>query len=141
VDSLPDPPVRADAVVGVLVEADFEKRTARLRTATEPAVQVAFTSDLDDDIHAALRQPATLRGEVSFDPKTQTARAVALRSVDRGKQLILGIDGEEFWRELSFEDSAQQQGAGSPIDPDLLFDAEASDEERDAFMAALAELG
>jgi hypothetical protein len=99
-------------------------------------VQVAFTSDLDDDIHAALRQPATLRGEVSFDLKTQTARAVTLRSVDRGKQLILGIDAEEFWRELSFEDLAQQQGAGSPIDPDLLFDAEASDEERDAFMAA-----
>ena len=32
VDSAPSISVRPDALVGVLVEADFEKRTARLRT-------------------------------------------------------------------------------------------------------------
>ena len=35
VDSAPPIPTRPDALVGVLVEADFEKRSARLRTATE----------------------------------------------------------------------------------------------------------
>lgn len=140
VDSVPPPPVRQDAVVGVLVEADFEKRTARLRTPTLPAVQVSFAEELDDDIHAALRQQATLRGEIVYDPKTHVARSVVLRKVDRGEQLVLGLDAEEFWRERSFEDLARQQGAGEPVDPESLYDAEASDEERDAFMAVLAEL-
>lgn len=140
VDSVPLPPVRQDAVVGVLVEADFEKRTARLRTPTEPAVQVSFAQDLDDDIQAALRQQATLRGEIVFDPKTHVARSVVLRALDRGEQLVLGLDSAEFWRDRSFEDLARQQGAGEPVDARNLYDAEASDEERDAFMAVLAEL-
>jgi hypothetical protein len=140
VDSGPLPPVRQDAVIGVLVEADFEKRTARLRTPTQPAVQVTFTDDLDDDIQAALRQQATLRGEIVFDPITRMARSVVLRLLDRGEQLVLGLDAEEFWRERSFEGLAREQGAGEPVDAGSLYDAEASDEERDAFMAVLAEL-
>lgn len=36
VDSAPAAPIRTDAVVGVLVEADFEKHTARLHTPTDP---------------------------------------------------------------------------------------------------------
>ena len=140
VDSVPPPPVRQDAVVGVLVQADFEKRTARLRTPTQPAVQVSFAEDLDDDIQAALRQQATLRGEIVFDPKTHVARSVVLRALDRGEQLVLGLDAEEFWRERSFEDLARQQGTGEPVDAASLYDAEASDQERDAFMAVLAEL-
>jgi hypothetical protein len=139
-DSVPLPPVREDAVVGVLVEADFEKRTARLRTPTQPAVQVSFTEDLDDDIQAALRQQATLRGEIVFDVKTQVAKSVMLRNVDRGEQLVLGLDSQEFWHERSFEDLARQQGTGEPVDAGSLYDADASDDERDAFMAVLAEL-
>lgn len=141
VESAPSPPVRPDAVVGVLVEADFEKRTARLRTPTEPAVQVSFTEDLDDDIHVALRGPATLRGEVVYDPRTSTARSVALRTVVRGEQLILGLDPQVFWLDRSFDDLAREQGAGQPAHPERLHDAEATDEERDAFVAALVELG
>ena len=140
VNSVPPTASREDALVGTLVEADFEKRTARLRTATEPAVQVSFDDDLADAIQYALRQHASFRGEVVYDPRTSVARAVRLQRIDRGEQLVLGLDAEEFWREWSFEDLAQVQGAGQPADLDALYDAGATEKERDAFMAAISEL-
>jgi hypothetical protein len=140
VDSAPPTPTREDAIVGTLVEADFEKRTARLRTATEPAVQISFDDNLADDIQNALRHPASFRGDVVYDPKTSVARAVRLQRIERGEQLVLGVDAEEFWREQSFEDLAFLQGAGQPADLDALYDKGATEEERDAFMAAISEL-
>jgi hypothetical protein len=140
VDSVPVSFMRSDAVTGVLVEADFEKRTARLRTPTEPGVEVQFSEDLEDEIYAALRHPATLRGDVAYDPRTHSAKTVRLRRVDRGEQLILGLDPTEYWAEPSFEDLARRQGSGQPADPRSLYDAEATDEERNAFMAVIAEL-
>ncbi|MGB0094408.1 MAG: hypothetical protein WBP81_17990, partial [Solirubrobacteraceae bacterium] len=74
------------------------------------------------------------------DPETSVAKSVRLHRIDRGEQLVLGLDAEEFWRERSFEELARLQGAGQPADPDALYDADATDEERDAFMAALSEL-
>ena len=130
---------RPDSVSGVLVEADFEKRTARLRTVTQSAVLVAFDEDLDDAIHTALREPATLRGQVVYDPKTNIARSVVLRAVERGEQLVLGLEPGEYWRTRTIEDLAREQGAGQPIEPETLYDADASEGERDAFMAAIAE--
>jgi hypothetical protein len=141
VDSVPPAPTRPDALVGVLVEADFEKRTARLRTTAEPAVQVSFDDDLADDIQIALRQPASFRGEVVYDRETSLAKSVRLRRVERGEQLILGVDAEEFWQARSFDQLAQLQGAGQSVDLKALYDAGATDKERDAFMAALSELG
>lgn len=140
VDSAPPAPTRTDTVMGVLVEADFEKRTARLRTPSEAGVEVDFPEELDDDIHSALRQPATLRGEVIYDPKLHSAKAIQLRQVDRGEQLALGIDSTMFWSELSLEELTREQNAGRPADPEALHDTEATEDERDAFMAELAEL-
>jgi hypothetical protein len=140
VDSAPAAPMREDALMGVLVEADFEKRTARLRTPSESGIEVDFGDDLDDDIHAALRQPATLRGEVIFDPKSSLAKAIHLRQVEHGEQLIMGLDPTAFWDEPSFHDLALRQGTGEPVNPAALYSPDASEEEKDAFMAALAEL-
>lgn len=131
---------RPDVVAGTLVEADFEKRTARLHTATQPSVQVDFPEDLDDEVYAALRQPTTLRGEVAYDPTTHMARTVAVTAIDHGAQLPLAAETEEYWSERSFEDLARRQGTGQPLDPDSLYDPEATDAERDAFMAAIADL-
>jgi hypothetical protein len=140
VDSVPLVPTRTDALVGVLVEADFEKRTARLRTTTEPAVQIGFDEELADEIQTALRQQASFRGEVVYDAKSHIAKSVRLQQIERGEQLVLGLDPEEFWRERTFEDLARLQGAGQPADLDDLYDAEATDEERNAFMAAISEI-
>ena len=103
-------------------------------------MQVAFDDDLADDIHAALSSRRSCRARSSTTPDTSVARSVRLRRIERGEQLVLGLDAEEFWRVRTFEELARLQGAGQPVDPDVLYDAEATDEERDAFVAAIAEL-
>ena len=132
--------VRPETVVGKLFEANFEKQTARLRAPTREVVEVRFDEDHADDIQAALRQRTALQGEVAYDPKTQLVRSVKLRRIVRGEQMILGLDTDDFWREHTFDDLIARHGTGAPVDPDDLYDAEATQEERDAFMAALAEL-
>jgi len=132
--------IRPDDLTGVLVEADFEKHTARLRTPTEAGVEVSFTDDQADDIHAALRQQTTARGDVVFDSKTHTAKSVRLTQLVHGEQLILGVDPTEFLAERSLDELAALQDAGRPVNTASLYNAEASEEERDAFMAAISEL-
>ena len=139
VEAAPAPARRTDDLVGSLVEADFEKRTARLRTPTEAAVEVTFSEEHADDIQAALRRSATVRGEVLYDPRTHAAKRVRLKEIVRGIEQ-LAIDPSEFWSERSFEELAELQSAGRPIDPADLYDDGATDDERDAVMAALAEL-
>ena len=139
VDDAPAPAPRTDDLVGSLVEADFERCTARLRTPAEAAVEVTFSNEQADDIQAALRQSATVRGDVLYDPTTHTAKSVRLTELVRGiEQLVL--DPGEFWAEVSFEDLAERQMSGRPVNPAELDDDEATDDERDAVMAALAEL-
>jgi hypothetical protein len=139
VDAAPAPARRTDDLVGTLFEADFEKRTAHLRTPSKSAVEVSFSDKQADDIQAALREPSTVRGEVLYDPKTHTAKSVRLTEIVRGIEQ-LGLDPGEFWNALSFEDLAERQASGRPVDPNDLYDAAATDDERDAVMAALAEL-
>jgi hypothetical protein len=134
-----DPP-RDDSLFGVLVEADFERNSARLRGPFNEVVTVAFDEALADDIQDALRRQASFEGEVAYDPETHMARSVRARRITRGTQLGLDLDQDEFWTERSFAELAAAQGDGLATKPDELFDAEATDEERDAFMAALAEL-
>ncbi len=138
VDAAPVPASRTDDLVGSLVEADFERQTARLRTPTEPAVEVTFSDEHSDDIQAALRQSSTVRGEVLYDPKTHTAKRIRLTEIVRGIEQ-LALDPGEFWSAISFDELAERQAAGRPVDPDDLYDDAATDEERDAVMAALAE--
>mgnify|MGYP001570880942 FL=1 len=63
-----------------------------------------------------------------------------LKRITRGRQLILGVDADEFWIDRSFEELAREQSAGQPVEPDDLYNAEATEDEREAFMAALATL-
>lgn len=139
VDAAPAPTPRQDDLVGTLFEADFEKRTAHLRTPTKASVDVSFSDEQADDIQAALRQPSTVRGDVLYDAKTHTAKSVRLTEIVRGIEQ-LALDPADFWREVSFEDLAERQAAGRPAEPDDLYDRGATDEQRDAVMAALAEL-
>jgi hypothetical protein len=89
---------------------------------------------------AALRQQASLRGEVVYDAKSDIAKSVRRQRIERAEQLVLGVDPEELRRERTFEDLARLQGAGQPANLDALYDADAIDEERDAFMAAISEM-
>ncbi len=136
-----DVAIREDTVVGTLVEADFERHTARLRGPVNEAVSVTFDEELDDAIQDALRRPASFQGEIVYDPDTLTARSVRLRSVLRGRQLVLGIDQELFWTERSFDELADEQHVVPATSPQDLYDAGASEEERNAFMTELMSLG
>lgn len=129
------------SVTGILVEADFERRTARLRTAIQPGVQVAFEEELANAVQAALRQPATLEGEVVFDPATHEVRSVTLRRMQQHEQLALLTPAGDYWSDRSLDDLAREQDARRPVDLDALHAADATDGEREAFMRALAELG
>lgn len=139
VEALPEPPARDGDLIGILVEADFERQTARLRTPTEAGITVTFSDDQADAIQAALRQRATFRGEVSYDPRTQVATNVRLTELVRSAEQLT-LDAEDFWRTHSFAELALRQGAGQPVDPEALHSTEATDEERDAFVAAIADL-
>lgn len=132
--------VRDDTLAGTLVEADFEKHTARLRGQLNEAVTVSFDEDLADEIQDALRRQATFQGKVVYDPKTLAARSVSLTGITPGRQLILGIDPDAFWQERSFAELALAQGGVGAEHVDDIYDGDATEEEREAFMAALADL-
>jgi hypothetical protein len=132
--------VRDDTLAGTLVEADFEKNTARLRGQLNEAVTVSFEPDLADDIQDALRQQAMFEGKIAYDEDTHTAHSVSLSRVTRGRQLVMGIDSDAFWDEKSFDELAAAQGVAPATHVDDIYDAGAAEEEREAFMSALAEL-
>lgn len=142
VDAAPSEAMRPDAVLGVLFEANFEKNTARLRSPARQVVDVTFDDEHADDIQAALRQHTSLRGEVIYDPATQAVQRVIVRELVHGEQLVLPhVEPDHYWRARTLDELAETHGTTAPVRTDTMHDALASDEERDAFMAALADLG
>ena len=134
------PTAKEDALVGVLVEADFESFTARLRGPGGSRTQVQFPPELADEIKQALREPARLRGEVRYDPKTSEARAVELREIVRGDQLALGLEPGDFWTTRTVVEIAAEQGIAPIGDVETLRDNEATDDEVDRILAALEQM-
>lgn len=131
------PEVRADTLVGVLVEADFEDFTAELRTPDDRRVAVDFDEELADEIYEALRGAAELVGQIEYDPKTAQAVKVELRAITRAEQLAMHLEPGEFWEDVTIDDLRAQHGV-EPVRPDAeLGDPELTDEEADAFLAAL----
>lgn len=135
---LSDPPVeqQPDVLVGTLREADFDRRTARLHTATGETVQVDFPADLDDQIQQALRGQAHFEGIVTFDAATTTARRVELRRISRSEPLP--FDPSEFWQNPSVPELAEAQGVQpATFDRPL---AEWTEQDRADLTTALANL-
>lgn len=128
----------ATAVTGTLVEADFEKRTARLRTPNNRSVKVTFTDDNADAIQDALRRKAEFDGVVTYDARTQEALSVEMRSVVRADQTHLALDETGFWANQTVTDLATEQGVGVAS---RVTDLEGSDidaKDADAFLVALS---
>ena len=131
------PEARDDRVVGTLVEADFERHTARVTTGDRTAVTVSFAEDLADDIHQWLRRPGELEGSIEYDPRSGAALRVELHRIVRPVQLRVVPDDQEFFRHHRVEDLAVEQGVAAIYDLDSLADASATQEELDAFLDAL----
>jgi hypothetical protein len=136
----PEPRAEDDTVVGVLVEADFESLTARLRTATGAKTTVSFAAGMADDIHEALRSNARLRGEVRYDPASAEARSIELHEIVRGDQLALGLDPGNFWLHRTIAEAASEAGVPPVDDVESLRDADASEDEVDRLLAALEDM-
>jgi hypothetical protein len=88
---LPAFELRRDLLIGVLVEADFEAMTARLRTPSGDRVQVNFDPALSDDIQMALRHSASLVGEIRFNTDTASAVSVHVKAITAPKQLDMSL--------------------------------------------------
>ena len=126
-----------EIVVGTLFEADFEKRTAQLRTPDSRLVRVEFSEELADDIQEALRQQARFEGRVTYDKRTSTVLSVGLYRIVRSEQLVMGGERVDFWRNQSLADLQQEQGVAPVTSVTVLRDEEATQEEIEAFLAAL----
>jgi len=131
---------RQEAVRGTLVEADFEKSTARLRTPTGQALTVSFQPELSDAIEEALRRPAEFAGEVAYDPATAAATSISLREVHSQPKLWQAVESEDFWQPQSLA-ALQQSGAVRPVESasELHVQGSQDGDDVDAFFAALAE--
>lgn len=104
------PTQQADVLVGSLREADFDRRTARLRATSGESIVVAFPPELADDVQQALRSQAQFEGLVTYDASTATARRVELRRISTPD--ALPFDAEEFWSAASVQELAEAQGVG-----------------------------
>lgn len=127
-------------LVGTLVEADFESSTARLRSPEGRPVAVSFDPTMADEIHRALREPATVEGWITYHPEHQTARSINLRRVMRSDQMDLGIDARAFRQHKTFSQLQREQGVTGAFDVAELFDSQSSEEELEAYDAALRRL-
>jgi len=137
----PAPLPRTDAVSGTLVEADFERRSARLRTPFGQAIAVHFDADLDDAVYETLRHQSELRGEVTYDPETLEVRSIRVRRLGRAEQLELVTDAGRFWEApRSFAALQSEQGAPRSVDLDSLWIPDLTEEQRDS-LVKMAETG
>ncbi len=102
------PVQQTDVLVGSLREADFDRRTARLRASSGESISVAFPPELADDVQQALRSQAHFEGLVTYDATTATARRVQLRRISTPQ--ALPFDAEEFWTSASVQELADAHG-------------------------------
>lgn len=131
------PEVRPDTLVGVLVEADFERMSARLRSPDGQSVAVNFDEELADDIQEVLRSSAELVGQIEYDPDLARAVTVELRTITRAEQLAMDLEPGEFWENVTIDDLRSRHGV-EPVRSDVeLGDPDLTDDEAEAFLAAL----
>lgn len=130
-------PKQQGAVVGRLVEADFERDTAHLRTLTGDRITVTFGREWEDLIQEALRQEASVIGEVTYDPQTARAESVHLRRLTRGEQLHAGLVPGDFRETQPILEMARQARLAPLRSTSELAIDDASNAETEAFLAAL----
>jgi hypothetical protein len=128
---------RVDSVTGSLVEADFEKHSARLQPQVGQPITVMFDEEHADEIQEALRHTTEIVGDVTYDPDARIAQRVALRILGREEQLSLIEAGSgSFWHQPSVAELAHSQGIEGPQDVDSLrTDIPPTPEELEAFFA------
>ncbi len=131
------PTARADTLVGTLFEADFESRSAKLRTSEGARVAVTFDDEQADEVYEALRERSQLVGEVTYDPRTSRALKVDLRQITLAEQLRLSLETGDFWADQSLEDLRRQHDVSPIEDPASLLAEDLTDDEAGLLLAAI----
>jgi len=128
------------ALLGTLVEADFERSTARVRTPDGTAVSVSFPPELADDIDDALRQPREFTGEVSYEAATATASSIRVREVHTRYGLWDRLESADFWEHRKLAE-LEREGHAEPLRTidEVRAPGPIEGEDLDAFFAAIAE--
>ena len=129
---------RADAVVGTVFEADFERSTARVRTGRNQVVAVRFGPELADAIQNVLRHQGELVGRVSYDESTGEAKQIDVQRVTRTEQMLLGLDPSRYWQHQSVDDLINERSSPVATRAAELVDRETPEEDVEAFLAAIA---
>ena len=125
------------SLVGFLYEADFEKRRAKVRTVPGSSVTVHFSDDHAQDIKKALREKSRLRGRITYNEETSAMALIELTEIAPLERSALTTDSEQFWARRSLDELAKAQGVGIVESVEVLQDDTISDEEAEAFIAAL----
>jgi hypothetical protein len=129
------PQRRSNVLHGRLMEADFEKLSARLRLPTGERVNVTFEPHLADEIQAALREPGTFTGDVTYNRDTGVASSVELRTIATPRDQ-LELTGLDFRLHRSVAELATEQGFRGAQDLDNLRIEDIDDDELAAFVLA-----
>ena len=125
-------------VAGTLVEANFERFTAQVRTPEAQLVEVVFEDDQSDEVQDALRQQSSFEGEVEVDPITRGVKSIRLRQMTRVEQMILGAEeAGAFWRSPSFSELQATQDTRPVTSFEGLRDGSLTDAEFDEFLSVL----
>ena len=138
------------SIEGRLLMADFKHDGERCRIhppVGEP-VTCVFQEDLTDIVYEHLRHHVRITGEATEDPATGKIKNIKIsdiESVELEGETFEPITGEEFWREKSLDQLAEEQ-AVRPLQcfEDILGRASSlweNDEDFDAFLAAIKDTG
>jgi hypothetical protein len=125
----------ARTVSGWLYAADMKALTAKVRTAANETIDVAFDREQKPHIKRALDDQASLRGEVLYDDAAKRARSIRVAEIFTGSQLDLG--DVDFWEATTLEDLVAEQGTSIIDDPSRLAVQGITGPEWDAFYAAM----
>jgi hypothetical protein len=128
---------QTDTVIGRLMEADFDRHTARLRSSTGGRVDVFFGEEFDHAIKDALLEDRRLVGRVSYDRATSEVRRVEIENIAEPEQLMI-VSFHDFDEPLDASRLIEEQG--TPIfDFDAIPDLGLTDDEAEAFIRAADE--
>lgn len=127
----PSPPnvSQHQVVLGTLVAADFEDGTGRLRGTADETVDVAFGSDLANEVKLALLEQTRVEGE-------RRGKRLDVKSII-STALLQGVTtASRFWEAQTLEEQVAHQGARLvPYQPGDYRDPDLTDQERDTIVS------
>ena len=117
-------------------EATQYLAAALQRTPLGPSVTVHFSDDQAQDIKEALRKNSQVQGRITYNKTTSAIVSGDPTEIALMEQLVMP-DVEDFWIKRSLDNLAEAQGVGVVESIKMLQDDTISEEEAEAFIAAL----